>query len=84
MNPILKQLSDYYVILAEADGHSEQTDELVSLEKNCDEIESFIINNLSGNLYFSYSEMINISLVFVLAGTGRIHSSKLTRSIGSK
>ena len=30
--PILKYLSDYSVILAEADGHSEQTDELVSLE----------------------------------------------------
>jgi hypothetical protein len=36
--PILKHLSDYYVILAEVDGHSERTDELVSLEANCDEI----------------------------------------------
>lgn len=40
--PILKRLSDYYVILAEVDGHSEQTDELVSLEKNCDEIENIL------------------------------------------
>lgn len=39
--PLLKQLPDYYVILAEVDGHSEQTDELISLEKNCDEIENY-------------------------------------------
>lgn len=48
--PILKRLSDYYVILAEVDGHSERTDELVSLEKDCDEIEDYIMDNLSGNL----------------------------------
>ncbi len=35
-------MSDYYVILAEVDGHSDQTDELVSLEKNCNEIENYI------------------------------------------
>ena len=35
--PILKYLSDYYVILAEVDWHSERTDELVSLKNNCDE-----------------------------------------------
>lgn len=49
--PILKRLSGYYVILAEVDGHSERTGELVSLEKNCDEIEDYIVDNLSGNLY---------------------------------
>lgn len=49
--PILKQFSDYYVILAEVDGHSQQTSKLVSLEKNCDEIEQYIANNLSGHLY---------------------------------
>ena len=48
--PILKHLADYYVILAEVDGHSERTDELVSLKNNCDEIENYIINlNYSRN-----------------------------------
>lgn len=33
------------------DGHSERAGELVSIENNCDEIENYIMDNLSGNLY---------------------------------
>ena len=40
--PLLKHLSDYYVILAEVDGHSDRLGELVSLKKNCAEIEAYI------------------------------------------
>ncbi len=37
-----KTVSDYYVILAEVDCHSERTGELVSLEKDCNEIEDLL------------------------------------------
>lgn len=74
--PILKQLSDYYVILAEVDGHSEQKEELASLEKNCDEIEDYIWNNLSGNLYclsgFSMGETMAVEII----GRGNVNVTK--------
>lgn len=59
--PILKRLSDYYVILAEVDGHSERTGELVSLEKDCDEIEDYIKDNLSGNIYMNIVMNMQVS-----------------------
>lgn len=74
--PILKQLSDYYVILAEVDGHSEQTDELVSLEKNCDEIEDYIIGNLSGNLYCLSGFSMGGTMAVELIGRGKINVAK--------
>lgn len=74
--PILKQLSDYYVILAEVDGHSEQTNELVSLEKNCDEIEKYIINNLSGNLYCLSGFSMGATMVVEIIGRGNVNVTK--------
>lgn len=74
--PILKQLSEYYVILAEVDGHSEQTDELRSLEKNCDEIENYVINNLSGNLYCLSGFSMGATMVVEIIGRGNINVTK--------
>ncbi len=74
--PILKQLSDYYVILAEVDGHSEQTEELVSLGKNCDEIENYIINNLSGNLYCLSGFSMGATMAVEIIGRGNINVTK--------
>lgn len=48
--PLLEYLDDYYVILAEVDGHSDSLGELESLADNCTEIERFIIDNLDGEL----------------------------------
>lgn len=59
-----KTVSDYYVILAEVDGHSERTGELVSLEKDCNEIEDYIMDNLSCNLYFLSGMWICVSLQY--------------------
>lgn len=75
--PILKRLSDYYVILAEVDGHSEQTGELVSLEKCCDETENYIINNLSGNLYCLSGFSMGATMAVELVGRGNINVAKV-------
>lgn len=74
--PILKHLSDYYVILAEVDGHSKETGELVSLEKNCDEIENYIIKNLSGNVYCLSGFSMGATMVVELIGRGNINVEK--------
>lgn len=74
--PILGRLSDYYVILAEVDGHSERTNELVSLEKNCDEIEKYIINNLSGNLYCLSGFSMGATMAVEIIGRGNVNVAK--------
>lgn len=74
--PILQMLSDYYVILAEVDGHSERTDELVSLEKSCGEIEHYIIQNLSGNLYCLSGFSMGATMAVEIIGRGNIHVAK--------
>ncbi len=74
--PILKHLSDYYVILAEVDGHSERTDELVSLKNNCDEIENYIINNLSGNLYCLSGFSMGATMAVEIIGRGNVNVAK--------
>ena len=74
--PILKQFSDYYVILAEVDGHSQQTSKLVSLEKNCDEIEQYITNNLSGHLYCLSGFSMGATMAVEIIGRGNINVAK--------
>ena len=74
--PILKRLSDYYVILAEVDGHSERTGELVSLEKDCDEIEDYIMDNLSGNLYCLSGFSMGATMVVEIIGRGNVNVVK--------
>ncbi|MDE7339870.1 MAG: alpha/beta hydrolase [Lachnospiraceae bacterium] len=74
--PILGQLSDYYVILAEVDGHSERTDELVSLGKNCEEIENYIINNLSGNVYCLSGFSMGATMAVEIIGRGNVNVAK--------
>ena len=74
--PILKRLSDYYVILAEVDGHSERTGELVSHEKDCDEIEDYIMNNLSGNLYCLSGFSMGATMVVEIIGRGNVNVAK--------
>lgn len=74
--PLLKHLSDYYVILAEVDGHSEQTGELVSLEKNCDEIENYVIRHLSGNLHCLSGFSMGGTMAVELIGRGNINVAK--------
>lgn len=75
--PLLKKLADYYVILAEVDGHSQRLGELVSLKKNCDEIEDYIINNLSDNLYCLSGFSMGATMAVEIAGRGNVHVKKI-------
>lgn len=74
--PILKMLSDYYVILAEVDGHSERTGELVSVENDCDEIENYILDNLSGNLYCLSGFSMGATMAVEIIGRGKVNVAK--------
>ena len=74
--PILNQLSDYHVILAEVGGHSERTGELFSLEKDCDEIENYIADNLSGNLYCLSGFSMGATMAVEIIGRGNVNVAK--------
>ena len=65
-----------YVILAEVDGHSERTVELVNLEENCNEIEKYIINNLSGNLYCLSGFSMGATMAVEIIGRGNVNVAK--------
>lgn len=73
---ILKMLPDYYVVLAEVDGHSERTGELVSVENNCDEIENYVLDNLSGNLYCLSGFSMGATMAVEIIGRGNINVAK--------
>lgn len=74
--PIIQYLSDYYVILAEVDGHSSRSDKLVSLANNCDEIERYIIRHLSGNLYCLSGFSMGATMAVEIIGRGNVHVTK--------
>ncbi len=74
--PLLKHLSDYYVILAEVDGHSDRLGELVSLKKNCAEIEAYITKNLSGKLYCLSGFSMGATMAVEIIGRGNVNVEK--------
>ena len=74
--PILKMLPDYHVILAEVDGHSERTGELVSVENDCDEIEHYILDNLSGHLYCLSGFSKGATMAVEIIGRGNVNVAK--------
>lgn len=74
---ILPYFKDYYVILAEVDGHSDNTDELSDLAKCCDEIEEYVNDNLSGKLYCLSGFSMGGTMAVELTGRGNIAIEKL-------
>lgn len=75
--PILKYLKDYYVILAEVDGHSPAAGELESLAKCCDEIEKYVKENLDGRLYCLSGFSMGATMAVELIGRRNIEVNKL-------
>ncbi len=75
--PILKYLEDYYVVLAEVDGHSDGLGELTSLGKNCSEIENFVAENLSGRLYCLSGFSMGATMAVEIIGRGNIVVDKV-------
>ena len=69
-------LPDYHVILAEVDGHSERTGELVSVENDCDEIEHYILDNLSGHLYCLSGFSMGATMAVEIIGRGNVNVAK--------
>lgn len=74
--PVLKLLPDYYVILAEVDGHSERTGELVSVAHDCDEIEEYIMDHLSGSLYCLSGFSMGATMAVEIIGRGHVNVAK--------
>lgn len=75
---ILKYLNDYYVVLVEVDGHSDNVDkDFTSIEKCCNDIEKYVEENLNGHIFglcgFSMGAVIAIELI----GRGNIIVDKV-------
>ena len=51
-DPLLPYLKDYYVIVCELDGHSQnEAGDFVSVEDSAQKVERYVKDNLNGNLY---------------------------------
>lgn len=75
--PVLKYLNKYFVVLAEVDGHSDNCQELTSLDENCDEIEQYIKENLTGQLLCLSGFSMGATMAVDIAGRGNVKFSKL-------
>ena len=75
--PILHYMKDYYVILAEVDGHSSHAGELEDLGKSCDEIEKFVLEHLSGKLYCLSGFSMGATMAVEIIGRGNIAVDKV-------
>lgn len=75
--PLLEYLNDYYVILAEVDGHSDSLSELENLADNCSEIEKYILDNLEGKLYCLSGFSMGATMAVEIVGRGNIEISKV-------
>lgn len=75
--PILHYMKDYYVVLAEVDGHGNHVRELDDLGKNCDEIEHFVMEHLSGKLYCLSGFSMGATMAVEIIGRGNITVEKV-------
>ena len=75
--PLLDYLKNYYVILAEVDGHSDSLGELNSLADNCTEIEKYIIENLDGELFCLAGFSMGGTMAVEIVGRGNVRISKV-------
>ncbi|MCH5194841.1 MAG: alpha/beta hydrolase [Oscillospiraceae bacterium] len=75
--PILKYFENYYVVLAEVDGHSDNIKgDLISLKDCCDDIEKYINENLDGNIYGLCGFSMGATMAVELIGRGNISADK--------
>ena len=75
--PILKYFQNYYVVLAEVDGHSGNTKEdLISLQKCCDDIEKYINDHLDGRIYGLCGFSMGATMAVELIGRGNVSVDK--------
>ena len=75
--PILKYLENYYIVLVEVDGHSENVKgNLLSLKDCCDDIEKYINENLDGHIHGLCGFSMGATMAVELIGRGNISVDK--------
>ena len=75
--PLLPYLNDYYVIFCELDGHCDSNvNDMISMENTIEDIEDYIINELSGELYGLCGFSMGGSLAVDLISRGNIKAEK--------
>ncbi len=76
--PLLPYLNDYYVIFCELDGHCESNvNDMISMENTIEDIEAYIINELSGELYGLCGFSMGGSLAVDIISRGNINVEKV-------
>ena len=76
--PLLPYLNDYYVIFCEIDGHCNSCiNDMISMENTIEDIEDYIINELSGELYGLFGFSMGGTLAVDLISRGNIKVEKV-------
>lgn len=76
--PILKYFENYYVVLAEVDGHSDNIKgDLINLKDCCDDIEKYINENSDGHIYGLCGFSMGATMAVELIGRGKISVDKV-------
>ncbi|WP_311376776.1 alpha/beta fold hydrolase [Anaerococcus lactolyticus] len=76
--PLLPYLTDYDVIFCELDGHCDSCiNDMISMEKTIEDIESFILNELNGELYGLCGFSMGGTLAVDLISRGNIRVEKV-------
>ena len=76
--PLLAYLQNYYVIFCQLDGHcSSKPNDLVSMKKTIDNIEEYILNEMSGSVYGICGFSMGATIAVELIGRGNISASRV-------
>ncbi len=76
--PLLPYLQDYFVIFCELDGHyGSDPEDLTSLEKTIDSIESYILNEMGGSVFGICGFSMGATIAVELIGRGNISASRV-------
>lgn len=76
--PLLAYLQNYYVIFCQLDGHcSYKPNDLVSMKQTIDNIEEYILNEMSGSVYGLCGFSMGATIAVELIGRGNISASRV-------
>lgn len=76
--PLLAYLRDYYVILWELEGHSEDVPEdFTSFKASVDAIEDFVLQEMNGAVYGLCGFSMGATMAVELVGRGRLNAERL-------
>ena len=76
--PLLAYLQNYYVIFCQLDGHcSSKPNDLVSMKQTIDNIEEYMLNEMSGSVYGLCGFSMGATIAVELIGRGNISASRV-------